>query len=142
MTPDLELELTLELARASRAPRAADRRRVLEAVRRRMQSGTASRASLNEGVREGSGVYALPPRRGLLPGRRLMASSAWLQRMGGHRAGLARAWGARARWGRAALPRLVCVSVATGALGFWLGSQAAADVGSRELLHWLAPACR
>jgi hypothetical protein len=37
MTPDMTLELTLELARVSREPGAADRRRVLEAVRRSMR---------------------------------------------------------------------------------------------------------
>jgi hypothetical protein len=37
---DLELEVTLELARVAREPRAEDRRRVLEALRRRMRQGS------------------------------------------------------------------------------------------------------
>jgi hypothetical protein len=131
MTPDLTLELTLELARVSREPRAEDRRRVLEAVRRRMQRGSGAYAVLRDEGREGSGVYAVAPRHGLLGVRRPWGRRQWLDR----------AWRAPALRGRAALPQLVCVSVAMGALGFWLGSQAAIDAGSRELLHRLAPAC-
>jgi hypothetical protein len=120
MTPDMELELTLELARASREPRAADRRRVLDAVRRSMRKASGSRALLHEDAREGSGVFVIPSKHGLL----------------------ARAWRAPARRARAGSTQLLCVSVAMGALGFWLGSRAVADAGSRELLHWLAPTCR
>jgi hypothetical protein len=126
MTPDrmtLELELTLELARASREPRAVDRRRVLEAVRRRVRPGSGASAGL-PGAGQGSGVYTISAQRRLLGVRRWWGRGAALQ-----------------RWGRSALPQLVCVSVAMGALGFWLGSQAAADAGSRVLLQRLGPAC-
>jgi hypothetical protein len=53
---DLELALTLKLVRVAREPRAADRRRVLEALRRRIRQSSGA----GDAPRKGSGALAIP----------------------------------------------------------------------------------
>jgi hypothetical protein len=155
MTPDQELELTLEMARSAREPGAADRRRVREALKRRIPLGPDSLAL----AREGSGVHAIPQRYRFWPIHfwlnRFELSQFKLDRFGLDRSRQSHSqaafqsgmrWGPyvreRARRGRAALPQLVCISVAMGALGFWLGSKASSEAPPRALVHWPAASCR